>query len=165
MSLFMLLLEAGCLVRHPDTCEVSVCELSENEEKTPSKQLDTTLSPGETKEVEICACKSNNKSNIRVNSGEKYIFKIHKITEYWMDGTIQANPHDGWSGLYNKMFGFLISPIKRSSEASWYALVGSLEAKTARYTFSPLNFHGFCRNGETSGAEEDLNMDCIFTVK
>lgn len=107
----------GCFALHPDTCEVSCCERSEN---NPPFQFDKDH-PSTT--IDICACKAWNYSGIEVKKGEKYIFKVAKIIEPWQDGIIKANPHDGWTE--DKLFGLFISPLKRSS-ANWYELVGTI---------------------------------------
>jgi len=150
----------GCFKRHPDTCEYSQCDLTKYENNELSKKLN----PGESKTIEICACKSWNKSDIRMTEKEKYFFQVLKITEPWEDGVISANPHDGWSGISNKIFGWPISYLKRSSEAGWYVLIGSLGDSDSPYTFSPLDFHGQGKNGEPLKAGED-KYGYVFTVK
>lgn len=121
---------SGCAAFHPETCEESCCESSE---ENPPFKFDNEHP---TTTIEICACKPWNKSGIMVNKNEKYFFKVKKIIEPWQDGIIRANPHDGWSE--GKFFGFLISPMKRSS-ARWYQLVATI-GKSDDAAFEPLDY-------------------------
>lgn len=151
----------SCATFHPDTCEVSCCELSA---KNPPFQFDKSH-PSTT--IDICACKAWNSSGIEVKKGEKYIFKVTKIIEPWQDGIIKANPHDGWSE--DKLFGLFISPLKRSS-ANWYELVGSIVKKkddksnpldteeetfVSLDTFEPLDYFSVEKPFEVKVEDED----------
>ena len=105
---------ACALIPKPDTCECSSCKLDYS---------DATYGQS----VEICACRPWNRSGIRVEEGQEYLFAIVEQSEKWIDGDAKATPENGWEdGLYN-FVGRLASFKKRSDKTNWYALVGAID--------------------------------------
>lgn len=121
----------GCFAYHPDTCEVSCCELS-----TPNKIISLDKAKPSAI-IDVCACKSWNESGVTVKKGDKFIFQVKNIIEPWQDGVIQANPHDGWSE--GGFLGALAFWKKRSLFMPWYALVGTVGG-SGEQTFKPLDY-------------------------
>lgn len=137
---------------HPDTCELSVCELQNKASKNPI----------DTEGVEICACRSWNESQFIVKKGEQYSFRIKKITEPWVDGILSANPHDGWSE--GGFLGFLAFFLKRDQDAKWYQLIGSIGKDENSRTFLPLEYYGKIDDKiiDKKAHDEDLFIDDRF---
>jgi hypothetical protein len=80
----------------------------------------------EPKNVYVCACKPWNSSGILVKKGEVYKFELKELKD-WVDGkSLKSTPNQGWQGFWPNVLGTLGGFYKRSDEANWYALVGSI---------------------------------------
>lgn len=133
------LLASGCaVIPKPDTCECSKCTLEPSGDAN-TRELRTQGSHPDTIDheiIEICACRPWNRSGITVVKGQEYKFQIVESGEEWLDGTIKSTPENGWDDrFYNNLVGSLASPLKRSNEANWYALIGTID-KNDRGSFS-----------------------------
>lgn len=117
------LLLSGCSILKPieDKCNECNCILNDFDKKT------TSLSANQpSKEIQICACKPWNDSGLEVKKGETYRFEIVNSNGNWKDADINATPQSGWLGFWSNFTGYLINDLKRSANANWYALVGSI---------------------------------------
>ncbi len=130
LLLLCLILTNCSFILKPDTCECSHCPF----ESSPSPEL-KELVIGTSKlaedEVEVCACRPWNKSPIKVEQGQTYIFSILEETEEWVDGSVAATPENGWLNPFLKFGGATFAFLKRSDKANWYALVGTLDSSDA----------------------------------
>jgi hypothetical protein len=113
----------------PDSCKESCCQL-ENPEFTKL----TDLAVNNSAFLEICSCRPWNRSGIHVKKGQRYVFSTERLLETWVDGNTKSNPSDGWTGHVSNFFGVLVSFLKRSDKANWYALVGAV-SKDEKDTF------------------------------
>lgn len=148
LLLLCLILTNCSFISKPDTCECSRC---------PAK---SSLS-GELKELvsgtgklaedvaDVCACKPWNRSLIKVEQGQTYVFSILEETEEWVDGSVASTPETGWLNPFLRFGGATIAFLKRSDKANWYALVGALDSSDADSfaIFEPNRTSGEERNG------------------
>lgn len=123
VGLFILSVSAcSSLIKEPDSCDHEAqCELN--------SQISSAvihLEIGKSEDVFICGCNPWNESTVHVEKGEEYTFSFKEIN-HWKDAEIDADPVEGWQGWFNKFVGFFVSPLKRSSKAKWYALVGAID--------------------------------------
>jgi hypothetical protein len=120
----------GCaIISSPDSCESSRCSLepSRNITLIELEAIGNTQQQLDYQVVEICACRNWNRSGIKVEKGQQYLFGVVEQTEPWIDGDVESTPEDGWtSGFYN-LIGQIVSFLKRSNKANWYALIGTIE--------------------------------------
>ncbi len=117
-------------MKKPDSCSVEKrCEL-----KSAQAVNEVELKIGESKRIEVCACRPWNQSGIKVIEGQQYAFNIIKTMD-WIDGSVRSDPIEGWQGGFYKTMGFLSAYLKRSDQANWYALVGSI-GKNGKETFA-----------------------------
>lgn len=124
LLLACMILSACALMPKPDTCECSRCKLDYSDA--------TDQQP-----VEICACRPWNRSGLRVEQGQEYLFTIVEQSEQWIDGDAVATPETGWEdGLYN-FVGRMASFLKRSDKTNWYALVGTID-QSDQHSFAVL---------------------------
>ncbi|WP_140910846.1 hypothetical protein [Methylomonas koyamae] len=149
--LLILMFICGCsyLQPHPDTCDHSHPSCSRELNNEEPFVLDTINSE---KHIDICACKPLNNSHITVEKDQEYQFQIIELGEGWKDGSIASSlddPEGGWTNPFMKIIGWFGSAYKRSSEAPWYALVGSVN--NDEYTFPVFNEDGNITKIEQSG--------------
>ncbi len=113
----------GILKPIPDNCDPkSACILDSCKNTLP-----VSLSLGKPNTVDICACKPWNRSKIMVKKGEvyKFEFKLEEVDD-WVDGKTSSTPNRGWREFLPNVMGTLGGFYKRSDQANWYALIGSI---------------------------------------
>lgn len=122
LMLFVTFSTAGCqMIRKPDNCDHEPrCELDDG---ATVQWREPAI--GESREVLICACSPWNASGITVREGQHYAFDITEVRD-WTDGTVTSHPTLGWQGGSYRALGFMISFLKRSDRAPWYALIGTV---------------------------------------
>ncbi len=109
-----------------------------------------TLKPGESVRIVVDARNPWNASGILVRAGQRYTFGIEHVCD-WTDGSVPADPIDGWQGWAVQLFGFLIGPLRRSPTAPWYALVGSV-GRDDVHAFAVIDGHRGAVRMDHSGA-------------
>lgn len=77
--------------------------------------------------IEICACRPWNRSLIKVELDQEYVFSTLEETEKWEDGSLRATPESGWLSPVANLFGWVAGFLKRSTKTNWYALVGAFD--------------------------------------
>lgn len=123
-----LALSSCALIPKPDTCECSGCPLesSPDDRLTQLKEIQMGITyAGEV--VEVCACRPWNRSLIKVEKDQAYVFSVLEKTEEWLDGSVAATPETGWLNPVYTVMGSAVGFLKRSNKANWYALVGTVE--------------------------------------
>ncbi|MFC1748832.1 hypothetical protein ACFL2V_08490 [Pseudomonadota bacterium] len=111
----------SAIASKPDSCDHEInCDLN-----TSLSSPVVHMSVGDSESVFICGCKPWNESSIHVEKGEVYAFEFNHV-ERWIDGDVDSDPVDGWQGWFYKVLGFFSSPMKRSDQAKWYAMVGAV---------------------------------------
>jgi hypothetical protein len=118
------------MISQTDSCDhEQLCEL---EDQNIIEWVE--LTPGESKDILVCACKPWNASGINVREGQQYTFNISNV-EHWNDGPVKADPINGWKGKFYRSFGIMIGFLKRSDKTPWYSLVGVVGLEN-EYTFA-----------------------------